>query len=79
MGIIHGLVLWFVAIYALEVAVINSSGHVSDYWFMSVSLFTSVVLVSILFYFEVIGYILSILIVYETRKSQILIINRSLP
>lgn len=45
-GILQGFGIWFVSTYSLEYSVVNIDGHTSDFWFKSITMFTSIVLVT---------------------------------
>lgn len=48
-GIIQGFFIWLVAALSLNDGTINRDGYVSDFWYVSITMFTGIFLVSALF------------------------------
>lgn len=44
-GILHGFMVWLITTYSCEHIAINSAGGQSDFWFVSITMFTSIFLV----------------------------------
>jgi hypothetical protein len=44
-GILHGFVVWLITVYSCEHIAVSSSGGQADFWFVSITMFTSIFLV----------------------------------